>query len=40
MNLVISTDMDLRTLFDGFGVEVPQREVADISTESRSVSRD
>ena len=40
MNLLISNDMDLRTLFDGFGVEVPQREVADITTESRSVSRD
>ena len=40
MNLVSDSDMDLRTLFDGFGVEVPQREVADITTESRSVSRD
>ena len=40
MNLASIRDMDLRTLFDGFGVEVPQREVADITTESRSVSRD
>ncbi len=40
MNLVSSNDMDLRTLFDGFGVEVPQRDVADITTESRNVSRD
>jgi UDP-N-acetylmuramoyl-L-alanyl-D-glutamate--2,6-diaminopimelate ligase len=40
MNLVSNNDMDLRTLFDGFGVDVPQREIADISTESRNVSRD
>jgi UDP-N-acetylmuramoyl-L-alanyl-D-glutamate--2,6-diaminopimelate ligase len=39
MNLLSDNDMDLRTLFDGFGVEVPQREIADITTESRSVSR-
>lgn len=39
-NSNINRGMDLRTLFDGFGVELPQREVADITTESRSVSRD
>lgn len=39
MNLLSDNDMDLRTLFDGFGVEVPQREIADITTESRSVTR-
>ena len=40
MNLVSNSDMDLRTLFEGFGVEVPQRDVVDISTESQGVSRD
>ena len=39
MNLLNDNDMDLRTLFDGFGVKVPQREITDITTESRSVSR-
>ena len=39
MNLLSDNDMDLRTLFDGFGVKVPQREVADITTESLSVTR-
>jgi UDP-N-acetylmuramoyl-L-alanyl-D-glutamate--2,6-diaminopimelate ligase len=39
MNLPGNEDMDLRTLFDGFGVEVPQRKIADISTESGSVIR-
>lgn len=39
MNPVSNRDMDLRTLFDGFGVEVPQREIADITTESANVSR-
>jgi UDP-N-acetylmuramoyl-L-alanyl-D-glutamate--2,6-diaminopimelate ligase len=39
MNLVSDKDMDLRTLFDGFGVEVPQLEIADITTESLNVSR-
>ncbi|MBM4220642.1 MAG: UDP-N-acetylmuramoyl-L-alanyl-D-glutamate--2,6-diaminopimelate ligase [Gammaproteobacteria bacterium] len=39
MNLVCDKDMDLRMLFDGFGVEVPQREIVDITTESLSVRR-
>ena len=39
MNLLSGNDMDLRTLFDGFGVQVPQREIADITTESLSVTR-
>lgn len=39
MNLHGDRDMDLRTLFDGFGVEVPQREILDITTESINVTR-
>jgi UDP-N-acetylmuramoyl-L-alanyl-D-glutamate--2,6-diaminopimelate ligase len=40
MNLASNNDMDLRTLFDGFGMNLPQREIVDITTESGSVSRD
>lgn len=39
MKLPGEKDMDLRKLFDGFGVEVPQREILDITTESINVRR-
>lgn len=34
------SDMDLRTLFNGFGVDVPGRDVVDITTDSRAAVRD